>query len=89
MFTGTSTTLIFAQEPDLNPLKDCNNHPVNHEMVPITMNNPRLPEVLEHAIKIPQIPDEPFINLNVQSNLNTRVYTLREESEIESDNNLT
>lgn len=44
---------MFAQEPDLSQLhvlKDCSNHGLGHELVPIvTMNEqPMLPEVLDN-----------------------------------------
>lgn len=49
---GTPTSLLFAQEPDmsqLNVLKDCSNHALGHELVPIvTMNEQMMPEVLDN-----------------------------------------
>lgn len=50
--TGTPTSFLFAQEPDmsqLNVLKDCSNHALGHELVPIvTMNEQMMPEVLDN-----------------------------------------
>lgn len=95
--TGTPTSLIFAQEPDLNQLhvlKDCNNHSLGHELVPIiTMNNQVvLPEVLENvadlSLTTEQCHPTPPIANQIQSNLKTGVYTLPEEPELESDENL-
>lgn len=96
--TGTPTSLIFAQEPDLNQLhvlKDCNNHSLGHELVPIiTMNNQLvLPEVLENvpelSLTTEQYHPAPIVaNQTMQANLNTGVYTLPEEPELESDENL-
>lgn len=49
---GTPTSLLFAQDPDmsqLNVLKDCSNHALGHELVPIvTMNEQMMPEVLDN-----------------------------------------
>lgn len=48
---GTPTSLLFAQDPDMsqmNVLKDCSNHALGHELVPIvTMNEQMMPEVLD------------------------------------------
>lgn len=52
MRIGTPTSLLFAQDPDmsqLNVLKDCSNHALGHELVPIvTMNEQMMPEVLDN-----------------------------------------
>lgn len=48
--TGTPTSLLFAQEPDLNQLhvlKDCSNPALGHELVPILTMNEQMPEVLD------------------------------------------
>lgn len=80
----------------LHVLKDCNNHSLGHELVPIiTMNNQLiLPEVLENIPDLSLTTEQcnsalPIANQNIQSNLNTGVYTLPEEPELESDENMT
>lgn len=49
---GTPTSLLFTQEPDmsqLNVLKDCSNHALGHELVPVvSMNEQMMPEVLDN-----------------------------------------
>lgn len=49
---GTPTSLLFTQDPDMsqmNVLKDCSNHALGHELVPIvTMNEQMMPEVLDN-----------------------------------------
>lgn len=96
---GTPTSIIFAQEPDLSQLhvlKDCSNHALGHELVPIvTMNEPMLPEVLDnlpppppmqlqHSMMQQQMPQT-----SCTSNIRTGVYTLAEEPELEAEENTT
>lgn len=71
-------------------LKDCGNHTLNHELVPIvTMSEQVMPEVLEN---LPQQmlaqPQQTFMQPTlVQSNVLTGVYTLTEEPELEVEEN--
>lgn len=99
--TATPTSMIFSQEPDISQmhvLKDCNNHHlVEHELVPImTMNSQALPEVLDNIPQNIQMQDQlilPPPNMmqqqQIMPNVLTGVYTLQEEPELESEENLT
>lgn len=85
---GTPTSLIFGQDPDisqLHVLKDCSNHALGHELVPIvTMSDQSiLPEMLDN---LPQL--QP-IQQCIGSNILTGVYTLPEEPELEAEENTT
>ena len=85
LFIGTPTSLIFSQEPDisqLHVLKDCSNHALGHELVPIVTsmadNNQMLPEMLDN---LPQVQMLPSGQQCIVSNVLTGVYTLPEEPE--------
>lgn len=93
-FTGTPTSIIFAQEPDLSQLhvlKDCSNHALGHELVPIvTMNDPMLPEVLDNLPPPPPMQmQHSMMQMPQASNVRTGVYTLAEEPELEAEENTT
>lgn len=82
--------MIFGQEPDINQLhvlKDCGNHALGHELVPIvTMseNTTVLPEMLDN---LPQLQMLPSGQQCIVSNVLTGVYTLQEEPELEAEEN--
>lgn len=88
---GTPTSLIFGQEPDLNQLhvlKDCSNHALGHELVPIvTMNDQMLPEVLDNIPQQQQMHQHQAMIQPCVSNVLTGVYTLAEEPELEAEEN--
>lgn len=82
--------MIFAQEPDmtqLHVLKDCTNHALGHELVPIVTtvnespNSIILPEMLDN---LPQLAN---IQSCTMSQVLTGVYTLPEEPELEAEEN--
>lgn len=86
--------MIFAQEPDLNQmhvLKDCGNHTIGHELVPIvTMPEQVMPEVLENLPPQqlqPQLQQTFLPPPMMQPNMLTGVYTLTEEPELEVEEN--
>lgn len=91
--------MIFSQEPDISQMhmiKDCNNHHlVEHELVPIiTMNNQALPEVLDNIPQNIQMQDQILLppssmQTQMMPNVLSGVYTLTEEPELESEENLT
>lgn len=100
---GTPPSLIFAQEPDLNQLhvlKDCSNHALGHELVPIvTMSEQQqvMPEVLDNLPPPPPMQlqmtsmqqpiQQSTMSQPMGSSLLTGVYTLTEETELEVEEN--
>lgn len=83
---GTPTSIIYAQEPDinqLNVLKDCNNVSMGNELIPIITQGDQiiLPEVLDNVLQMQQQAIQ-----QPQQTL-TGVYTLQEEPELEAEEN--
>lgn len=101
--SGTPTSM-FGQDADLSQLhvlKDCNNHGLGHELVPIvTMNDQILPEVLDNLpppmqelqFQLSPVLDQQqqlapsMVQPCAQTTL-TGVYTLAEEPELEAEEN--
>lgn len=98
--------MLFAQDPDLsqlNVLKDCSNHALGHELVPIvTMNDQMMPEVLDNLpppppmqIQMISLPQQSTMQQTLQPQQTTSqgamgltgVYTLTEEPELEAEEN--
>lgn len=102
MTLGTPTSLLFAQEPDLNQLhvlKDCSNPALGHELIPIITMNEQMPEVLDNLPPPPpmqiqmssmqmQSPQQ-TTSQAIGSTVLTGVYTLTEEPELEAEENTT
>ena len=70
----------------MHVLKDCNNHTLGHELVPIiTMNNQVLPDNIGDL----QIPTDDLLPMPSSLKIMGGVYTLPEEPELETEDNTT
>lgn len=75
----------------MHVLKDCSNHALGHELVPIvTMSEQILPEVLDNLPPthqpLQQLPQQSMIQ-QCGTSMMTGVYTLTEEPELEAEEN--
>lgn len=90
LHTATPTSMIFAQESDMNQLhvlKDCTNHALGHELVPIVTSVNESPTTVILPEMLDNLPQLTSMQPCIMTQVLTGVYTLPEEPELEAEEN--